>query len=102
MLQDLLSKQVDSQKSKSLSITAQTQSEERKIAGQRHKVYDILASSAAFKAKVQANNTISDPRFCEGEVFKYGDSRWIFNDGDATMSTFSNGTKVCFIVCNSD
>ena len=100
MLQDLLSKQVEPQKSKSLAITAQTQSNERKIAGQRHMVYDILASAAAFKAKLQAGDTISDPRSCQGEKFRFW-GKWIFNDGEATMSTFSNDSKVCFIVCKS-
>ena len=51
MLQDLLSKQVESQESRSLAITAQTLSNERRFAGQRHMVYDTLASAAAFKAK---------------------------------------------------
>ena len=100
MLQDLLSKQVESQKSKSLAITAQIQSNERKIAGQRHMVYDILASAAAFKAKVQAGDSIGDPRSCQGEKFRYLD-KWIFNDGEATMSTFSKDRKVCFMVCTS-
>ena len=100
MLQDLLSKQVESQKSKSLATTARIQSNERKIAGQRHMVYDILASAAAFKAKVQAGDSLSDPRFCHGEKFRYFD-KWIFNDGEATMSTFSKTNKVCFIVCMS-
>ena len=100
MLQDLLSKQVESQKSKSLAITAQIQSNERKVAGQRHMVYDILASAAAFKAKVQAGDTISDPRSCQGEKFRYLE-KWIFNDGEAIMSTFSKDSKVCFIVCTT-
>lgn len=100
MLQDLLSKQVESQKSKSLAVTARIQSNERKIAGQRHVVYDILASAAAFKAKVQAGDSLNDPQSCHGEKFKYLD-KWIFNDGEATMSTFSKSRKVCFIVCIS-
>ena len=51
ILQDLLLKQVESQKSRSLVITAQRLLNKRKFAGQRYMVYDTLASAAAIKAK---------------------------------------------------
>ena len=101
MLQDLLSKQLESQNSRSLATTAKAQSYERKIAGQRHMVYDILASAAAFKAKVQAGGSISDPLSCHEGMFRYLDT-WIFNDGEATMSISSKDSKVSFIVCTSN
>ena len=92
--------QLESQKSRSLATTAQAQSNERKIAGQRHMVYDILASAVAFKAKVQAGDSISYPLSCHGGMFDYFD-KWTFNDGEATMSVSSKDNKVCFIVCTS-
>ena len=63
-------------------------------------VYDLLASAAEFRAELQAGDTISDPRSYQKEEFKYLD-RWVFNDGETTMSTFSKGSKVCLIVCTS-
>ena len=96
MLQ-ILSKQVEPQSSRSLAKTAQTQSNEKKFAGQRHMVYDILASAAAFKAKVQAGDTISEPRFRQRESFRFR-KKWIFNDGEATMCTFFEDSKACFVV----
>ena len=63
-------------------------------------VYDLLASAAEFKAEFQAGDAISDPRSYQGEKFELKD-RWVFNDGEATMSTFSKGDKVCLIVSTS-
>lgn len=82
----------------SISKVARKQSKEKEKAGQRSAVYDLLATTAAFKAKSQKFNVAEEAPYYAIEDYRYGEISWLINGEDATMSICDRSTRCGIIV----
>jgi hypothetical protein len=100
MLSRFLWDRNDPQELLDIQWAAKEESVRRKNLYQRYKIYDLLASTAGFKAELQ---TVSaDVPIYSSEDYQYGGGRqsWDFNGGEGTMAISNRYGTVRFVVCD--
>jgi hypothetical protein len=83
---------------KNLANMAEQESSRKEGVDQGHAIYDLLRSTALFKAKLQAIDPDKSSICHDQSIFRYDVRSWEFNDGEGTLAVSRRSSSVRYIV----
>lgn len=82
----------------SLAQVAKHKSSRKEDDSQDHTIYDLIKSTAIFKAKLQVLDPDRSDVVHDKNIFRYDVRTWEFNDGDGTLAVSRRSRSVRYIV----